>query len=86
MIKQEDQNYESQRDIPERKLWFAVLNQAIDDYRKGNPQYREELRQFFFEKSENNDWFKWICHAIDIEPEAVVREIERLSTEGPILE
>ncbi len=60
---------------PESRLWFAVLEQAVDDYRKG--KYREELNLFFFGEGGNNGWFKWICDALDVDSEAVVKELRR---------
>jgi hypothetical protein len=62
----ENQKSEAYEHLPERDLWCAVLEQAVIDYKKG--LFRNELAIFFFGDGENNQWFRQICHFVDIDP------------------
>jgi hypothetical protein len=83
---------------PEKELWTAVLETAIDDFKKG--RYAHELNLFFFGNGTNGEVFEWICQVLDINSDKfrqgliglkigkqiLDKTLETLSTERPVLE
>lgn len=74
-----DQSIDSEL-IPYKKLWFAVLNQAIGDAL--NETTGETARayavDFFLDKSNKVASFNWICDFLDLNPEYVLKNVKRL--------
>jgi len=66
--------------IPYKKLWFAVLNQAIGDAL--NETTGETARayavDFFLDDSTDVASFNWICDVLDLNPEYVLKNVKRL--------
>ena len=67
-----------------KKLWFAVLEQAINDaegHVEGPKDYRklitERARAWFFRKNQGIGSFLWLCLMLDLNPESVRRLIAK---------
>jgi hypothetical protein len=62
---------------PDRVLWLAVINQAIDDYesyvngRKADPYKAAAHRGAFHWIERAGDWFRMVCFMADLDPESV---------------
>ena len=72
----ENDNDDIWQSSPEKKLWAAVLTQAISDYQKRS-KYRDELNFFFFGDGPLGKWFEQICEILDFTPDAVRAEIRK---------
>ncbi len=66
--------------IPYKKLWFAVLNQAIGDAlnETTNETARAYAVDFFLDKSADVASFNWICDVLDLNPDYVLKNVRRL--------
>jgi uncharacterized lipoprotein YmbA len=53
-----------------RKLWAAVLDQAIKDALSGNLYLKKEARDWFCSKNQDIGSFLWVCSTLDINPES----------------
>jgi hypothetical protein len=53
-----------------KKLWSAVLNQAIKDAQEIHSVYAEDARSWFSSKSQGTGSFIWICLILDLDPDA----------------
>ena len=53
-----------------KKLWSAVLNQAIKDAQQIHSIYAEDARTWFRSKSQGTGSFIWICLILDLDPDA----------------
>ena len=53
-----------------RRLWAAVLEQAVKDARGGRTYHiiTEEARAWFRSKNENVGSFIWVCRILDLDP------------------
>lgn len=67
-------------EIPERRLWAAVLLQAIEDWRSSNMRRRREAEKFLF--SNGND-FATVCQGIGLEPSVVLAKLRRARSLAP---
>lgn len=63
-----------QTEIPERRLWAAVLLQAIEDWRSGNMRRRREAESFLFSNGKD---FATVCHGIGLDPSVVLTKLHR---------
>ena len=66
--------------VPYKKLWFAVLQQAISDVL--NETTTETAKayavDFFLDKTNGVGTFYWICDFVDLNPEYVLQNVRRL--------
>lgn len=71
-----------------RALWTAVLARAVDDYR-----YTGKNRESCAHKKDAKSWmaakdytgvgsFTYVCHAIDLEPDAVLDRLRKKDADG----
>jgi hypothetical protein len=65
-----------------RKLWFAVLEQAIKDSegylvssRDDNDRIKQEARRWFLSENQGIGTFLWICLMLDLNPEFLRKHI-----------
>jgi hypothetical protein len=61
-----------------RKLWSAVMEQAIEDLSGDNPRIQQAAVDWF--SNRQNDGvgsFVWVCQAIDLDPDSVRECIRR---------
>jgi hypothetical protein len=58
-----------------RRLWTAVLLQAIEDWKSSNARRRSEAERFFFQSP--ND-FARVCRGAGLAPDAVVNRLRRM--------
>ena len=58
-----------------RRLWTAVLLQAIEDWQSGNARRKHEAEKFLFESSTD---FDRVCTAAGLAPGSVLRKLQRI--------
>ena len=66
---------------PNRVLWLAVINQAIDDYEthldiqagrcNPGPYKVSACRGAYHWITQAGDWFRWVCYMADLDPESI---------------
>jgi hypothetical protein len=66
---------------PNKVLWLAVINQALDDYEthldiragrcKAEPYKATACRNAYHWISQAGEWFCQVCHMADLDPESV---------------
>ena len=66
--------------VPYKKLWFAVLQQAIGDALTDTSSdiAKAYAVDFFLDKTNGVGTFNWICDFIDLNPEYVLKNVRRL--------
>ena len=66
--------------VPYKKLWFAVLQQAIGDALNDTSSETAKAYavDFFLDKTNGVGTFNWICDFIDLNPEYVLKNVRRL--------
>jgi hypothetical protein len=62
-------------DLSERRLWIAVLLQALEDWKSNNMRRRSEAEKFLFE---NEVDFARVCLAAGLAPESVLTRLRRM--------
>jgi hypothetical protein len=60
---------------PERRLWVAVLLQAIQEWQVGALRISRAAEQFLFENEED---FEMVCQGAGIEPSSIRQKLARL--------
>ena len=53
-----------------KRLWFAVLEQALTDAKGKHYSYREEAREWFLSEKYETASFLWICDVLDLDPDS----------------
>lgn len=61
--------------IAERRLWTAVLVNAVEEWRRGNLRERREAQQFLFE---DNDDFATVCAGAGLNPESMRTQLLKI--------
>jgi len=61
--------------IAERRLWTAVLVNALEDWRTGNLRERREAQQFLFEDANN---FAMVCANAGLNPESMQSQLLKI--------
>lgn len=66
--------------LPYKKLWFAVLQQAIGDAlnETSGETAKAYAVDFFLDKTNGVGTFYWICDFVDLNPEYVLNNVRRL--------
>ena len=66
--------------VPYKKLWFAVLQQAIGDALNDTSSETAKAYavDFFLDKTNGVGTFNWICDFVDLNPEYVLKNVRRL--------
>jgi hypothetical protein len=61
--------------MQEPKLWAAVLLQAVSDCikpRRSSPGYKDDdARRWFLSDRHGVGSFRWVCEALDLDPQAI---------------
>ncbi len=60
---------------PERKLWMAVLVQAVEDWQSNNMQRHREAETFFFQCGED---FACVCSSAGLDAQALKQRLANL--------
>jgi hypothetical protein len=68
-----EENVDAQ--ISERRIWTAVLLQALEDWRYGNLRRQKEAEKFIFH-CEND--FATVCRSAGLEPSSVLAKLQRM--------
>lgn len=63
--------------ISERRLWSAVLLQALEDWKSPNMRRRSEAEKFFFDSEK--DFIK-VCQGAGLEPNYVLGKLQKMKT------
>lgn len=61
--------------VPERRLWLAVLVQAVEDWRSANRRRRCEAEVFLFANQKD---FAFVCSSAGIETGSLLPKLARL--------
>jgi len=61
--------------ISDRRLWSAVLLQALEDWSSSNMRLRAEAEKFFFE---GGDDFAKVCRGAGMEPGCVLNKLQKM--------
>jgi hypothetical protein len=69
------QQFEEQ--VGSRRLWTAVILQAIEDFQSGSMRRREEAERFFFQ---NNKDFAQVCRSAGLDPINMTEKIKKLKS------
>jgi hypothetical protein len=65
--------------ISERRLWAAVLLQALEDWQSGNIRRQREAEKFFFSSEKD---FATVCRGAGYEPSCVLLKLQRMKPVG----
>jgi hypothetical protein len=68
------------KEFSERRLWAAVLLQALEDWNSMNSRHRAEAEAFFFKNSED---FARVCRGAGLAPSGVLARLEKMKTLAP---
>jgi len=75
-----DQNHEE--NLSDRRLWTAVLLQALEDWKSGNMRLQRGAENFFFQ---SGDDFARVCRGAGLAPEGVLSRLQAMkSTMAPV--
>lgn len=64
----------------ERRLWAAVLLQALEDWSSANMRHRLEAEKFFFESPDD---FARVCRGAGLTPSSVLARLRRMKEAAP---
>jgi len=67
------QQYEQQQGS--RRLWAAVILQAIEDWQSGSLRRREEAERFFFQSQKD---FASVCRSAGLDPMCMSEKIKKM--------
>ena len=67
-------------EFSERRLWAAVLLQALEDWNSGNMRQRKEAEKFFFDAPED---FARVCRGAGLAPSSVLTRLRRMKEAAP---
>lgn len=67
-------------EFSERRLWAAVLLQAVEDWNSSNMRLRKEAEKFFFEMPED---FARVCRGAGMSPSGVLARIKFMKEKMP---
>jgi hypothetical protein len=70
-------NQETTEQFSERRLWTAVLLQALEDWKSGNRRVSKAAAEFLFESGED---FARACRGAGLSPESVLGKLKRMQT------
>jgi hypothetical protein len=71
---------------PDRVLWLAVINQAVDDYESYvNGKQADPYRGAFHWIERAGDWFQMVCFYAGLDPESVQAAARRRAGPGILL-
>jgi hypothetical protein len=67
-------------EFSERRLWAAVLLQALEDWNSANARHRAEADRFFFGCPED---FARVCRGAGLAPSGVLERLRRMKAAAP---
>ena len=67
-------------DVTERRLWAAVLLQALEDWNSANARHRKDTERFFFDCPED---FARVCRGVGLAPNTVLKRLRRMKQTTP---
>ena len=68
------------KEFSERRLWAAVLLQALEDWGSMNSRHRAEAEDFFFK---NADDFARVCRGAGLSPSGTLARLEKMKAAAP---
>jgi hypothetical protein len=71
--KMEEQNDDTQ--FADRRLWTAVLLQALEDWKSNNRRRQSEAERFLFHSEKD---FQTVCKAAGLEPSYVFGKVQKM--------
>ncbi len=66
---------ESGGQTSDRRVWTAVLLQALEDWQSTNMRRKSEAEKFFFQ---SNADFSQVCRGAGLQPESVLSRLQRM--------
>ena len=73
--KSSKENYDFQ--VSDRRLWTAVLLQALEDWKSCNLRRRSEAEKFFFHSGSD---FETVCRGAGLNPSSVISKLQKMKT------
>lgn len=67
-------------EFSEKRLWAAVLLQALEDWGSNNSRYREAADRFFFGCPED---FARVCRGAGLAPSGVLARLQKMKAAAP---
>jgi hypothetical protein len=61
--------------IGERRLWTAILLQALEDWRSSSARRQMEAERFFFECPKD---FGTVCSSAGLDPDSVLDQLQKM--------
>jgi len=75
-------NQDQQENLSDRRLWTAVLLQALEDWKSGNMRLKRAAEEFFFK---SGDDFARVCRGAGLAPEGVLSRLQAMeATMAPV--
>lgn len=75
-------NQDQQENLSDRRLWTAVLLQALEDWKSGNMRLKRAAENFFFQ---GGDDFARVCWGAGLAPEGVLSRLQAMkATVAPV--
>jgi hypothetical protein len=68
------------KEFSERRLWSAVMLQALEDWSSMNSRHRDEAEQFFFKNTED---FARVCRGAGLSPSGTLARLEKMKAAAP---
>ena len=68
-------NQDQQDNLTDRRLWTAVLLQALEDWKSGNLRLKRAAEEFFFK---SGDDFARVCRGAGLAPEGVLSRLQAM--------
>ena len=68
-------NQDQQENLSDRRLWTAVLLQALEDWKSGNMRLKRAAGEFFFQ---SGDDFARVCRGAGLAPEGVLTRLQAM--------
>jgi hypothetical protein len=62
--------------ISDRRVWTAVLLQALEDWGSSNTRLRTEAEKFFFQSDSD---FAAVCRGAGLEPGCVLNKLQKMN-------
>jgi hypothetical protein len=69
--------HEYNAELPERRLWIAVLAQAVEDWRSSNVRGQQEAEAFFFDRQKD---FASVCASARLDAGNLLNRLARMKS------
>ena len=70
-----DHQNNNEEHLSDRRLWTAVLLQALEDWKSGNLRLKRAAEEFFFQSGSD---FARVCRGAGLAPESVLSRLQAM--------